>query len=395
MTGVGTSTVSLSGTGGFTTTVSAATGGVTGVDTSVVGGATSMTQTGGATAITTGGVTATGGKSSTGGTAATGGKSSTGGTAATGGKSSTGGTAATGGKSSTGGTAATGGSSSTSTACPSTCGSSGAEACDCTITTGEFSFFVISWPYIKKVGGADGLGGNLGGLSGADAHCKAAALAANANDKHLWKAFLSQVANSSTGATTINAIDRIGTGRWYSQGASTTADDGLAMATDLTGLNSGSIRPSQASTTTVYAGGTENYRSKGPYTFKNCLTDEYGICPLSYSDPAGDNHDVLTGSDIYGKATTSGMGTGTTALAGTCDNWTNSTAGYGSPVFGHIWPRNNSTSSMEMGGWIRAVGHQGVNCGQTVNQTETMSVGSGVGMMGGYGAFYCFAYSIP
>ena len=258
---------------------------------------------------------------------------------------------------------------------------------DTTISEGEFSFFVISWTYIQSVGGDDGLGGNLGGLAGADAHCSAAAKNVDANDKHLWKAFLSQVTDSATGATTVNAIDRIGKGPWYSQGTSTTADDGLLLSQDLVGLKQ--LRPN-GSTEIVLSGMTERYRS-GSWPFNQCLTDEYGKCPLGYT-PDGDNHDILTGCDANGNATTTDMSGSGTAMSGTCNNWTNDTA-TGAPIFGHIWPRQLNSKNVEMASWIYVKGHGRVSCGQAVNQTETMSVGNGVGAMGGYGAFYCFAVS--
>ena len=57
-----------------------------------------------------------------------------------------------------------------------------------------------------------GKGGDLGGLSGADAHCQALAQAQGAGD-HTWRAYLSTEATDTTPAA--NARDRIGGGPWY------------------------------------------------------------------------------------------------------------------------------------------------------------------------------------
>src|SRR5262245_52575384 len=65
----------------------------------------------------------------------------------------------------------------------------------------NMSFFVTS------VGKGDG--GNLGGLSGADAHCFKLAAAAGAA-QHTWRAYL-----STNGPGGVNARDRIGLGPWF------------------------------------------------------------------------------------------------------------------------------------------------------------------------------------
>jgi hypothetical protein len=57
-----------------------------------------------------------------------------------------------------------------------------------------------------------GKGGDLGGLGGADAHCRALAQAQGAGD-HTWRAYLSTQATATTPA--VNARDRIGGGPWY------------------------------------------------------------------------------------------------------------------------------------------------------------------------------------
>jgi hypothetical protein len=67
----------------------------------------------------------------------------------------------------------------------------------------EMSFFVTS---VRA-----GEGGNLGGLTGADAQCLKLATAAGSR-KHEWRAYLSATA---TPTGTVNARDRIGRGPWF------------------------------------------------------------------------------------------------------------------------------------------------------------------------------------
>ncbi len=69
------------------------------------------------------------------------------------------------------------------------------------------SFFVTST-------GSGALGGNLGGLVGADAKCQMLAMAVGAGGK-TWHAYLSTEAGG--GAQAVNARDRIGTGPWFNQ----------------------------------------------------------------------------------------------------------------------------------------------------------------------------------
>jgi len=55
-----------------------------------------------------------------------------------------------------------------------------------------------------------GKGGDLGGLTGADAHCRSLAAAVGAGAR-TWHAYLS----TQTGASSVNARDRIGHRPWY------------------------------------------------------------------------------------------------------------------------------------------------------------------------------------
>lgn len=246
---------------------------------------------------------------------------------------------------------------------------------------GEFSFFAISLKFIKSKApcqGSDGktclggLGGDLrngkaNGIDGADSLCAEAAQLANPGDRHLWRAFLS--AGSYNGAV-LNAIDRIGNGPWYSappkyQGKSNYASEGLLVAKDKPGLLQ--VRPTGDALTVVYHGINQSMGAGNAqdWTFSQCLTNEYGEC----TQADGDDHDTLTGSKADG--------TYAGSLAGTCDDWTNNTTGYGSAAFGHTWPRQlNAADSAAH--WINT-GEGGEACGAIINVTSTNYFGGGGG----------------
>lgn len=77
----------------------------------------------------------------------------------------------------------------------------------------KMTFFVTST-------GSGALGGNLGGLAGADKKCQDLATAVNGGD-HTWHAYLS--------ATGTNAKDRIGAGPWINQKGVTVAESLTAL----------------------------------------------------------------------------------------------------------------------------------------------------------------------
>jgi hypothetical protein len=77
----------------------------------------------------------------------------------------------------------------------------------------KMTFFVTST-------GSGALGGNLGGLAGADKKCTDLATAAGGGD-HTWHAYLS--------AKGVNAKDRIGTGPWINQQGTTVAQNLAAL----------------------------------------------------------------------------------------------------------------------------------------------------------------------
>ena len=142
----------------------------------------------------------------------------------------------------------------------------------------EMSFFGTS------VGSGDG--GNLGGLSGADAHCQALALAAGSPEESHWHAYLSQAEAGTTPAA--NARDRVGSGPWYNA-------QGVIIASNVDNLHMD----------------LNNIR-------KPTSLDENG----NVINGAGDSpnrHDILTGSDTQGRVVRGN------ANLTTCGNWTNNT----------------------------------------------------------------------
>ena len=128
-----------------------------------------------------------------------------------------------------------------------------------------------------------GKGSDLGGLAGADAHCKMLATAAGAGDR-TWRAYL-----STQGPNAVNARDRIGTGPWHNgRGA-------------LVGNNLDEI-----------------HRMGHRFTFATMLDERGNLIPGGGYSP--NRHDVLTGSQPDGTAFPAGEDM-------TCGNWTSSSTG--------------------------------------------------------------------
>ena len=158
------------------------------------------------------------------------------------------------------------------------------------------TFFVTSEPI--------GDGGNLGGLAGADAHCRTLATAVGAGGK-TWRAYLSTQARP--GQPAVNARDRIGTGPWYNF-------DGVMVASSLAHLHGDTI---------------ELARKGNNLTKRTGLTEKGQIVPglNDYQVPRDSDweyskttlhtnrHEMLTGSQLDGRAYPPGEDN-------TCDNWT-------------------------------------------------------------------------
>ena len=185
--------------------------------------------------------------------------------------------------------------------------------------------------FITSVG--SGRGADLGGLAGADAHCRELAAAAGSGNR-TWHAYLST--SASGGQPAINARDRIGTGPWYNA-------KGVQVASDVANLHSGSNG----------LGKTGSLNERGE------IVNGRGDTP--------NRHDILTGSQLDG-----------TAFPGTadktCSNWTSSSAD-GIAQLGHFDKQGGGDNPTS---WNSA--HPSRGCGQD-NLRAT----------GGDGLFYCFA----
>ena len=181
--------------------------------------------------------------------------------------------------------------------------------------------------FITSVG--SGNGGDLGGLEGADAHCRNLAESAGAGDR-TWRAYLGTQEEGRRGT---DARSRIGTGPWYNAA-------GILIATNLDDLhlNNNLVR--------------------------NTSLDENGDRVNGRGD-SPNRHDTLTGA----------MADGTAFFAGqpdrTCSNWTSSDEGQA--MVGHFDRQGGGNTS-----WNAA--HPSRSCSQ-----------SDLEATGGDGLYMCFA----
>lgn len=187
----------------------------------------------------------------------------------------------------------------------------------------KMSFFVTS------TGSGDGA--NLGGLAGADAHCQNLAASVGAGDK-IWKAYL------STTSPVINARDRIGSGPWYNA-------KGIKIAESPEDLHS-----------------QNNLNKDTALNEKGEIVSGRGDTP--------NRHDILTGSDMQGRAIVSANDT-------TCSNWMSNTNGTGSAMVGHH-DRLGLNDDEASHSWTTS--HLSRGCSQENLRSS-----------GGDGLFYCFA----
>ena len=180
--------------------------------------------------------------------------------------------------------------------------------------------------FLTSVG--SGNGADLGGLTGADAHCQSLAAAVGAGSK-TWRAYL-----STTGAGGGDARDRIGSGPWQNV-------KGEVVAQNLDQLH-----------------------FQNNLTKETVLNEKGGMINGRTDDP--NQHDILTGSHLDG-----------TAAPGSdaCSNWTSSADGTGSAMVGHFDRVGGGANGAS---WNSAHGSRG--CSQD-NLIAT----------GGNGYFYCFA----
>ncbi len=189
----------------------------------------------------------------------------------------------------------------------------------------DMSFFLTSE--------GPGDGANLGGLSGADAHCQALAESVDAGGK-TWRAYLSNAAAGSEPA--VNARDRIGAGPWSNA-------NGVLVATDVADLHSDG----------------NNLNKENSISERGELINGRGDKP--------NRHDILTGSNLDGTAYSDDKDH-------TCGNWDHGGAD-GSAQVGH---HDRTGGGANPTSWNSAHGSRG--CSQD-NLRGT----------GGDGLFYCFA----
>ncbi len=237
--------------------------------------------------------------------------------------------------------------------------------------TGPFSFFVTSLTALRELSGsANGFGGDLrfgetgpgAGLRGADKICAAIAeRSMPGSGNRNWRAFLSAVAGES--GQQVDAIDRIGNGPWY---------DRIGRLFAPTKADLLFLRP-----------------RNGVPELADDFPNEDGV-PNHQPDPtqpAVDNHDMLTGTNDQGRLY---------GATSTCRDWTAAVGDIaleGRPRVGHSWPRMapDFRFGPPINGWMSSLDESGCRAG--INLLETgppdfndNTVGSG----GGYGGFYCF-----
>ena len=204
--------------------------------------------------------------------------------------------------------------------------------------------------FITSAGSGDG--GNLDGLSGADAICQQLAVAVGAGDR-TWRAYLS--AAGENGGSDINARDRIGNGPWFSY-------NGQQVASSVADLHS-----------------DNNQLSK-----ENSLTENGAIINGIGDDP--NTHDIMTGSTIDGRLAPAVPTPPARSqppdspdrmpVNMTCNNWTTSTTDWDS--FTKVGHHDRMGGGPAATSWNSS--HESHGCSQ---EQLTRS--------GGAGLFYCFA----
>jgi hypothetical protein len=192
----------------------------------------------------------------------------------------------------------------------------------------DMSFFITS------VG--SGKGANLGGLQGADQHCQQLAQAAGAGNK-MWRAYLSTATNAAQPNQTVNARDRIGAGPWKNA-------KGVVIANNLDDLHSENVKINK----------------------ENGLTEKGE--PIKGVGEQPNQHDVLTGSDMQGRAFPGNLNL-------TCNNW--SSDNFGKAMLGHADRRGIADTVFQRN---PIASHMSRGC----SQADLVATG-------GAGLFYCFA----
>ena len=184
--------------------------------------------------------------------------------------------------------------------------------------------------FVTSVG--SGKGADLGGLEGADQHCRTLATTVGAGSK-TWRAYLSTQGNGA-----VNARDRIGRGPWRNA-------KGQVVAKDV-----------------------EDLHGSNDLTKQTALTEK-GDMVMGRGD-ATNMHDMLTGSQADGRAFASGEDM-------TCGNWSRSGA-EGGAMLGHH-DRMGVGEDPSDKSWNMSHRSRG-GCSQDALKST-----------GGAGLFYCFA----
>jgi hypothetical protein len=187
-------------------------------------------------------------------------------------------------------------------------------------------------------GNGPGKGADLGGIEGADQYCQTLAARHGAGGK-TWRAYLST--QSADGKPAVNARDRIGNGPWQNF-------KGTVVAASLDELHS----------------------DNNKLGVDNSLSERGLIIP--YRGFVPNRHDVLTGSDMQGRAFPAGEDR-------TCKNWTSSTQG--AAMVGHI-DKMGLRDDAPSKSWNSSHPSRGPDGGCSQNDLRGT---------GGDGLFYCFA----
>jgi hypothetical protein len=182
--------------------------------------------------------------------------------------------------------------------------------------------------FITSAGPGDGA--NLGGLEGADRHCRALADGVGADGA--WRAYLSTI--DEDGGAAVNARDRIGSGPWHNVKGAKIADNIRDLHGDSANL-----------------------------TKETILTETGDMVNGRGDDP--NMHDIITGSKMDGTAFTADE-------YNNCNNWTSN--GEGNVRAGH---HDRQGGGQNPNSWNSA--HNSRGCSQSALQGT-----------GGNGYFYCF-----
>jgi hypothetical protein len=211
------------------------------------------------------------------------------------------------------------------------------------------SFFITST-------GSGAMGGNLGGVAGADKKCQDLATAVGMGHK-TWHAYLSTSAAGSTAA--VNAKDRIGAGPWYDYA-------GIQIAANVAELH-----------------------GDAPFLNYTTALTETGMRAPGRNTPeataaGGNQHDILTGSQLDGTAFPASPDR-------TCAAWTSNA---GPPDAGATDAASTDggveTPTAQVGHFDRMGGGTNPQSWNSAHATPACNEAS-IKQVGGAGRLYCFA----